>query len=78
MRGVEAVRGQINGFYWQTQKGTDSEAFGSIRKREPFPQGHENGQKKSTVAMMGGFCVSGIKKYPSEGVKCLEVGQLFR
>lgn len=55
-----------------------SEAFGSIRKREPFPQGHENGRKKSTVAMMGGFCVSGIKKYPFEGMKSLDGGQLFR
>lgn len=36
-----------------------------IQKREPFPHGHENGQKKSTVATMGGFCGMGIKKYPS-------------
>lgn len=51
-----------------------SDAFGRIRKREPFPQGHENGR---TVATMGGFCVSGIKKYPSEGMKELDGGQLF-
>lgn len=52
-----------------------SDAFGRIRKREPFPQGHENGR---TVATMGGFCVSGIKKYPSEGIRHREGGQLFR
>ena len=56
-----------------------SDAFGRIRKREPFPQSHEKGEaRKNSVARMGGFCVCGIKKYPSEGVKCLEGGELFR
>lgn len=38
----------------------------------------EKGQKKSTVATMGGFCGLSIKKYPSEGMKELDGGQLFR
>lgn len=46
-----------------------------IQKREPFPQG---GQKKAPLQRLTFFCVRGIKNYPSEDMKELDGGQLFR
>lgn len=60
-----------------------SDAFGSVNhfrkstKMVDGIQGH-SGAEKNSGAMTGGFCVSGIKKYPSEGIRHLEGGQLFR
>lgn len=34
--------------------------------------------EKAVRAMTGGFCVRGIKKHRSEGMKRLDGGQLFR
>lgn len=52
-----------------------SDAFGSVNH---FRKLTKMVKQKSRVAMMGGFCVPGIKKYPSDGTRHRERGQLFR